>query len=153
MIEFRGEISEKSRHYIVKKESQHAMIGMGIVSGVACVPIVILAITWHWVIAIAIPALVLAVILAGVPVKKNNHSLIIPEKVIIDNDIIISESTKFHFERMVSQVKKVVDMGDWYHIYFCYRYRNPRFICQKDLITQGSIEEFEKMFANIIVKG
>lgn len=151
MIEFRGEISENCRRYIVKKESKNARIGMAIVAGVFCVPIVILAITWHWIIVMAIPVLILSVILAGIPPKKNNYSLIIPERIVIDNDVIVSESKKFRYDRMIYHVKKIVDMGDWYHIFFYYRYRSPRFICEKDLITQGTIDEFEKIFQGKIV--
>lgn len=43
-------------------------------------------------------------------------------------------------------------MGDWYVIDFYFPYKNLFFICQKNLLIQGSIDEFERLFEDNIVK-
>ena len=57
-----------------------------------------------------------------------------------------SISEKFDWERDVSEVKEVIDYGKWYYIKFTYFARNPRFVCEKALLCQGTLEEFEKIF-------
>lgn len=47
----------------------------------------------------------------------------------------------------IENVESVVDYGSYYVI------KNPRYIfCQKDLLTQGTLEDFEKLFADKIVR-
>ena len=152
MLVFRGEISENCRRYIIRTERKNARIGAAIAAGIFCVPITILAILYHWAFTLAYIVLILLIILAGILPKQDNYALIIPEEVIINNDVLESKSKKFHFTRMKNQVKKVVDIGEWYHIYFYAGYKCPRFICQKDLMQQGTIEDFEQIFQDKIVK-
>ncbi len=49
-------------------------------------------------------------------------------------------------------MKKITDEGDWYQIIFYFPHKVGDCICQKDLITEGSIEEFENIFEGLIVK-
>ena len=69
---------------------------------------------------------------------------------------------RYNFRRRSTEVgneihrrhKKVVDMGDWYKIYFYFPHKSNIFLCQKDLIVQGTIEEFENiMYGKIVPKG
>lgn len=42
----------------------------------------------------------------------------------------------------------------WYFIYFCFPHKSNIFLFQKDLIVQGTIEEFENiMYGKIVPKG
>ena len=54
--------------------------------------------------------------------------------------------------RDISDVKIVVDYGEWYDITFYFPHKDIGFICQKDLIVEGTIEEFEKLFEGKIVR-
>jgi len=49
-------------------------------------------------------------------------------------------------------VKKVYDYGEFYFISFYFGKISCYFICQKSLLTQGTIEDFEKLFDGKIVK-
>lgn len=49
-------------------------------------------------------------------------------------------------------VKEVEDLGDSYRILFDFPGCSPMFLCQKDLITEGTIEDFEELFADKIVR-
>ena len=63
------------------------------------------------------------------------------------------ENEDFCVTKNLSEVTVVYDMGEWYHIHFGCKYdRWARFICQKDLIQGATIEEFEKLFENKIVR-
>lgn len=152
MIEFRGEMSEDCRHYILNKEKKIGVIATGIVATLFCIPTIILAIMWDWIFSIFILVLVFAVVLAWVAPNKKTYPLIIPYKLMIDNGVIKVDGEKFHYSRTVNQVKKLIDMGGWYHIYFYYRYRSLRFVCQKDLIKENTLEEFEDLFKEKLVR-
>ena len=49
-------------------------------------------------------------------------------------------------------MKKIIDEGDWYQIIFYFPHKVGDCICQKDLITQGSIGEFEEMLKGLIIR-
>lgn len=52
----------------------------------------------------------------------------------------------------MSKVKKVVDYGRYYYI-FLYRLDPSKgIVCQKDLLINGTIEEFEKLFEGKIIR-
>lgn len=46
----------------------------------------------------------------------------------------------------IKKIKKVVDFGEYYYLYVCRWDASNGIICQKDLLMEGSLEEFEKLF-------
>ena len=44
-------------------------------------------------------------------------------------------------------IKSIYDYGEYYHIW-----QGDLFLCQKNLLTEGSIEEFEKIFEDKIIR-
>ena len=53
----------------------------------------------------------------------------------------------------LSKVKKVIDAGDWYYVVFSrLGDLSNAFVCQKDLLTQGTLEDFEKLFEGKLVR-
>ncbi len=50
----------------------------------------------------------------------------------------------------LEKIKKVIDEGDCYHIIYA-EYSNS-IICQKDLLVQGTLEEFEEIFKDKLVR-
>lgn len=55
-------------------------------------------------------------------------------------------------KKPLKKVKKVIDAGDWYYVVFKFSGITGAFVCQKDLLTQGTLEDFEKLFEGKIVK-
>jgi len=53
--------------------------------------------------------------------------------------------------KTISEVLKVIDYWYWYEIVFKQR-EKMNYICQKDLIVTGTIEDFEKLFEGKIVR-
>lgn len=70
--------------------------------------------------------------------------------IVIEGDTISAEGVQRSETRSIGDIKKVVDMGNCYKVYFYFPHKSNIFLCQKDLITQGTIEEFENMFSEAI---
>ncbi|MDE6201764.1 MAG: hypothetical protein K2M47_07840 [Clostridiales bacterium] len=75
-----------------------------------------------------------------------------PTKVSIMSDIMISSGKDFEYGRYYDDVKKVIDYGEWYHMVFYFPHKIVYYVCQKDLITEGTIEEFEEYFKDKLVR-
>lgn len=90
------------------------------------------------IIAIMIPKLLMKI-------KKNTFI-----RIYIEYDAIVCESGSSTESRFIENIKEVIDYSEYYVLIFS-NYRIP-FICQKDLLTQGSLEEFENLFAGKIKK-
>ncbi len=55
--------------------------------------------------------------------------------------------------KLISDVKIVNDYGEFYELIFPWEKGiNNHFICQKDLLTKGSLDEFEALFEGKIKK-
>lgn len=72
---------------------------------------------------------------------------------IADGKTITSETRKTSMTYEIEEVRLVKDLGDFYVIYVHGVLKNGRFLCQKNLLTQGSLEEFEQVFADKLVRG
>ncbi len=59
---------------------------------------------------------------------------------------MISQGDTVTLEQNVRNVRWVLDFGEWYHIVFRSKFDQGRFVCQKDLLVKGTIEEFESLF-------
>ncbi len=91
----------------------------------------------------------LALLLPNIQTKKEKEK-ITPQKVYIDGDMIVSKSNAAVDTRFMKDVKEVRDYDEFY--YFVFKAYSYRFVCQKDLLTQGTIEEFENLFTGKIKK-
>lgn len=152
MIEFRGKLSQKSMNFMIKRERKNGMISGGIASAILLIPVIICSIKIDPICSLFILVLILLTFLSGAPLKKNELSIIAPNNVYIVGDEIVSKSERFSCSNLVESVTKVEDYGEFYFLKFDYSHRCGRFICQKDLITQGTIEEFEEIFKDKIVR-
>ena len=70
------------------------------------------------------------------------------------NDGYISANYKEndYTERKIEQVEIVVDYGEYYYFRFCSPHGWGTCFCQKDLIVEGTIEQFEEMFKDKIIR-
>ena len=155
MIEFKGEISSKCKKYLQNYSSRRAgfacLILTLIVGVIACVA----AIFWHRAILLIIIAPLIMTVFAFIPeinapLKVFNKS--IPRKIVIENGIIEFSSDECNQYETAENVKCIFDFGDWYHIVFKFPTKSIYCVCQKDLLVQGTIEEFEAVFEGKIVR-
>ncbi len=149
MIKFYGSISEDNKKILVRKEKVilffasliPVLIGIGITIALA-IKIDLLALIF------LIPLLFFLSI-PLFPVSKKTLSLMIPHQIIIDDEIIISEGENFKCYKNLVDIKKIVDYGTYYYIFFKWPKKSYRFLCQKNLLLNGTIEDFEKRFVKI----
>ena len=153
MIEFSGEISGQTLNYILKQERNRGLVAACIVSVLTAITIVVVAVTYDTVyfIGLAFPVIFVVISIFAKPGKSTYHS-ILPQRVYIEEDILVSENEKFSFSRKLDQVENVIDFGEGYYITFYSAYRCPKFVCQKSLLTKGTIEEFENLFSDKITR-
>ena len=153
MIEFSGQISGQTLNYILNQERNRGLIAASIVSVLVTIAIVVVAVIYDTIyfIGLAFPVIFVIISILAKP-GKSTYRLILPQRVYIEGDVIVSENEEFNFSRKLDQVETVIDFGEGYHIKFYSAYRCPKFICQKSLLTKGSIEEFEKLFLDKITR-
>lgn len=152
MIKFKGDMSEKCKKQMLSRNQKSIVLVFSIISLIISIPFIILSITSHWIYIVCIPGLILGVMLISRSPNKKNQNLIIPSEVKIKGEKIISKSDKFEHVRLISDVKQVIDEKEWYRLVFYYSSRNQYFICEKKLLVEGTIEEFEALFKNKLVR-
>lgn len=73
-------------------------------------------------------------------------------QITISNEVISYKVLRLNLSKPICNVKKVIDTGELYYLIFKFGDITNSWICQKDLLIQGSIEEFEKLFEDKIVR-
>lgn len=69
----------------------------------------------------------------------------------IDEEIITMEFDEKYSERKICDVKRIIDYGEFYVVDFYFP--GVLFVvCQKNLITEGTLDEFECFFDVKIIK-
>ena len=154
MIVFEGKLSEQSKKAINKNLTLLKFVSMIITSVIVAIPITFLVIKDDliWVVGYAfIPVLLIG---GSLPVPKKNEHLFCPTRILIDSSrnelFVILNYNKItrHFDDVVS----VKDFGEYYKIKFKFPHKSIYFLCQKDLIVQGTLEEFETLFQDKLVQ-
>lgn len=153
MIEFKGELSEACKCYIQKNMTKRAFFCSLIITLILSIILVVFGILWEWLVTlfIIIPVLITIFTLIpqiNAPIKTLN--LYIPKKLVIKDQIISIECDRISEIRLLENVKKVIDCEKWYHIIFYLGYKSFYFICQKNLLSKGTIQEFETLFKDKI---
>jgi hypothetical protein len=149
MIEFCGEFSEESKRFLLKEHIRLGFFVAIFTSVVLGTITVVIAAVWDiWIITWFLLALVLLFIFAIVSPHNRKTKLLDmlpPKKIVVDGEGYISvELHEATVTKRFSDVRKVIDTGEWYYVLF--RLKVDGFLCQKNLITKGTIEEFEKLF-------
>ena len=92
------------------------------------------------------------IIFIHLPRYNTDYTNNCPDKVLIEDDRVSVYSRANNYAcRKTEDIKTVLDFGNFYHIKFYFPW-DPNFICQKDLIVEGTLEEFEELFADKLVR-
>lgn len=86
------------------------------------------------------------------PLLKKRIKKMLPREIHIEDDLMIATSDVFQEVKMVDDVYEVNDYGEFYVITFTAENKSDNFICQKDLLSKGTLEEFEALFEGKIVR-
>lgn len=90
-------------------------------------------------------------LVARIPKSTREKKELTPHRVYLEGDCVVSFSEKFTEKRLISDVIFVRDYGDFYELVFPLRKLSNRFICQKELLKLGTLQEFERLFEGKIL--
>lgn len=152
MIVFRGELSEKNKKILAKKSSHIDFIIALIVSLAMSVPITVFVVLDNPIWALFYIALAIPPLGTAVQSHKKDENIFCPTEISIDEEMVIINGDEFYQEREIYYLNKIVDCGDCYRMYFLFPKKTSSCLCQKDLIVEGTIEEFEERFSEYIVR-
>lgn len=85
-------------------------------------------------------------------VSKKEQQRNTPKKIIINEGVVTSVSDKTIVSKNITQVKEVYDYGSFYYLVLPKIYIDAVFVCQKDLLSNGTLDEFELLFKDKIVR-
>lgn len=152
MIEFSGRLSGAAEKRFWNRAAVSAQNMMLISAGVVLTPIVIFCIRaqmWAFIWGcIAFAALL--PLLARIPKSKKERMSMTPKRIYTEDGQIICIADKYAETRFIDDVQYVRDFGEFYELVFPFGKVSEKYICQKDLLTKGTLEEFEALFANKI---
>ena len=154
MIEFSGYLSGEAEKHFWKKSKAFGM-KLFLAAVIIVFPIVL-----HWTLqlqhyialgiyGIALVAGVLLILLN--PQSKKDKKALTPNRIFTDGETITCVTEKFTETKFIGDEKLVLDYGEFYELVFPFGKVSHNFICQKSLLTSGTLEEFEKLFEGKIV--
>lgn len=163
MIEFKGYLTGTSQKYFCNQivKFQRLFIMFTCIPGFSIIYLFtylywgynvepkIIIISFIKIIIISLILLAIIYMLPRIQTKKEKEK-ITPRRVFIENDIIICQSNALVESRTIQDVKEVRDYGDFYYLVFPFGKYSYRFVCQKNLLTSGTIADFETLFAGKI---
>lgn len=152
MLKFYGQISESNKKFIIKREKLIFFLASLIPVIIGTILTIIAAIKINYIWFLFLIPILFFISIPLYPLGKKTLDLMIPTKIIINKQMIISEGNNYKCVRNSNDIKKIIDYGNYYQIYFNWPKKSYRFLCQKDLIVEGTIEDFEKIFSNKIIK-
>lgn len=150
MLKFYGSLSEENKKAIIKQERKILFLASLIPVLLGLCLATIVAININLIYLLFIIPLLFFLLIPFFPLSKKTIDLIIPFQILIHEDTITSEGKNFKCTRYLSDIKKVVDYGSYYQIYFKWPKKSCKFLCQKNLLVEEKIESFENLFKNKI---
>jgi len=160
MIEFYGELSKKCRQYIWVERHKGVKVIALTIGGIFIIPLIGLSFLGKYAPMITIPFIVILIgymiSISSIKTKSFKKDFInsLPNTIRIQRETIETSGVGGISYKSVNirDIKEIWDMGTFYAVIFYFPNMDRRFVCQKDLIVEGTIEEFEKLFENKIVR-
>ena len=158
MFEFKGKISKECKKYILLQKAKIdtciiSIAGLFVLTIAVPSFIFIFDLSSSLVLFVIIDACLVMVVCACTAFFSAQGDVTqgeyIPLRVVISEDGTITQYTRRseHYSS-VDEVKKVVDYGDWF-VLVCPSptgFGRREIVCQKDLLLQGTMEDFIKLF-------
>lgn len=91
-------------------------------------------------------------LLVRIPKSKKEKLAMTPKKIYVEEEHIICVTEQYVESRLINDVKKVINNPEFYELVFPFGKVSDKFICQKCLLTKGSLEDFESLFQGKIIK-
>lgn len=153
MFEFSGSLSYEIIAKVKKQQRKGEITVISIVTLVFSIPLIIIAIDVTPIVLLFLIIFALMYIPSFIPPTKSFIEYM-PVNILLDleDGTIVYKNKTIEMFHMISDIKNIEDNTDFYRVIFSVGDKNPYYILQKDLIVQGTIQEFEEYFNDIIVK-
>ncbi len=149
MIVFCGAFSDKAQKIMLKIQFKIGLLPSVVIFAIfTAVLIILCALTDLWIIMLFELMVVFTIsLVAASPYleRKKTLRLSLPKKVVIDSGFISAVWENGEMQKPISDVKKIMKMDGCYHIIL----RGPKLqdvFCEAACMTEGSVEEFERLF-------
>ena len=107
----------------------------------------------NWVIVAVFVGLCMCImLLVAIPRSEKEKKQITPKKIVIEDEYILCIAEKYTETRLITDVKLVKDFGEYYELCFPFGKMSEKYVCQKSLLTKGTIQDFETLFSGKIVR-
>ena len=153
-IEFKGYISGKSEQHF-RFKSRFIGIQIILISiFVVCPGILIWGFKTQNQILVNITFYAMIAFVLGIliPKTKKEWRSITPKRIFIDEDCIVCVADKYTETKHIKDVKKVKAYDEFYELVFPIGKVSEKFICQKNLLSNGTLEELEALFDGKIIR-
>lgn len=156
MIEFYGPLSDTNLIEINKRKNKNAaailFVSLVMISTVTIVLGVLKFAAFYYFLCMTIGVALIDILILVTPAKSVIFRL--PLKIVITPQYVSYEvvGTEISKKKPITRVKKIVQFGDIYFIIFKFGDYNNSWVCQQNLIVKGTIEEFEKLFEDKLVR-
>lgn len=154
MFEFSGKLTGKALKYALKREKFPGIVASLIVGLIISAIIILISvhIDLIYLIALGMPLAIFVISFFAEPSEKL-YDKILPLRIYCEEEkALVSEGLEFIVSGDLSEVKEVVDFGEFYYIRFFSAFKSRKFICQKELLSKGTIDEFEQFFSDRMVR-
>ena len=148
MIEFSGELTGESKRFVIKNMRRGLFIVSMIVFLVFAIPTVVFAMAYNYLFFIFL--IPVSIVLLNPFCQGKNMKKPFNIKITVVEDEVIYEHETVYNSYAISEVEEVIEYEEYYHILF--NNFNKNYVCQKDLLTKGTIEEFEALFEGKITR-
>lgn len=85
-------------------------------------------------------------LLLRLPKSTKKQLSMTPKQIYIKDGEIVCIAEQYNEIRYIDDVKLVIDYGDFYDVIFPFGKISEKFVCQKSLLSHGTIAEFESFF-------
>lgn len=154
MIEFKGILTGAAEKRFIKKSREFG-VGLIVIALLIFLPLIlVIAVTseylellWgYFAVLIGFP------LMACIPKSKKEQAAVTPKRIFLEDDRIVCVADKYEESRWIDDVKQVRDCGAFYELVFPMGKLSEKFICQKSLLSKGSLDEFEALFEGKMIK-
>lgn len=87
-------------------------------------------------------------LLVRLPKSQKEKMRLTPNRIYVEDDCIVCVSDEYVERKYIDDAKYVFDHGEFYEFVFPFGKVSDKFICQKSLLTQGTLEAFESIIGS-----
>ena len=147
MFEFRGNLSKECEDFLYNKQKRLELFSLGGVCAIFSIIIIVLSVLIHPIFLIFFFLLAFMMVTPFLPITRKSFLQHMPKSIVFNfsEDTVFYKSNKSEYSDRISDIEKIYDYGNFYHIKFK-KVPDSYYVLQKDLITQGTIGKFEECF-------